>query len=146
MAGVPSEMGIPQRNFRVLAGNWDHRLTDKISTSYCLQFFDIVSWTSERAASPYNIKWHSTGMIVSESQCKLFAYGPADATATPSSRFIKIQNGLSFCCRLTHAVLDLRLLNKCCCCYYYYYYYYYYQRYDSKAILFNMVLASITSK
>jgi len=33
---------------------------------------------------------------VFEVKCKWFAYGPADATATPSSHLIRIQNGLTF--------------------------------------------------
>jgi len=39
-------------------------------------------------------------------RCKWFAYGPADATAIPSSRSGKIQNGLPFWCRLTQVVLE----------------------------------------
>jgi len=38
------------------------------------------------------------------------AYGPADVTATC---FIKIQNGLPFCCHLTEVVLEERPLNGC---------------------------------
>jgi len=33
-------------------------------------------------------------------KCKWCAYGPADATATPSSHLLKIQKGLPFWCRL----------------------------------------------
>ena len=45
----------------------------------------------------------------------LIAYGPVDATATPSSLLQKIQNGLSFWYRPTQVVLEKRPLNNCVC-------------------------------
>ena len=51
---------------------------------------------------------------LSGARCKWFAYGPADATATPIiSCCSKIQNGLPFWCQLTQVVLEKRLLNGC---------------------------------
>jgi len=48
--------------------------------------------------------WHG---YLSGARCKWSAYGPADATATPSSLTpVKIQNGLPFWCRLTQVVLE----------------------------------------
>jgi len=46
-------------------------------------------------------------------RCKWFAYGPADATATPSSHSSKIQIGLPFWSRLTQFVLEKWPLNGC---------------------------------
>ena len=40
------------------------------------------------------------------SEVQRLAYGPADATATPSSLLQKIQNGLSFWYRPTQVVLE----------------------------------------
>ena len=52
---------------------------------------------------------------LSGAKCKWLQYGPADATATPSSLHQKIQNGLSFWYRPTQAVLEIRPLNDCVC-------------------------------
>jgi len=44
-------------------------------------------------------EWRCALVVLSGARCKWFAYGPADATATPSSLatcFIKIQIGLTF--------------------------------------------------
>jgi len=50
-------------------------------------------------------------------KCRWFAYGPADATAIPSSHAaLKSRMVLPFWCRLTEIVLESRPLNKCCCC------------------------------
>jgi len=46
----------------------------------------------------------------------IWAYGPADATVTPSSLApVKstLQNGLPFWCRITQVVLEKRPLNGC---------------------------------
>ena len=51
-------------------------------------------------------------------RCKWFAYGPADATANPSSLALvksRFRNGLPFWCRLTHVVLEKRPLSRCSC-------------------------------
>jgi len=49
----------------------------------CLQCFDTVGWASGRAAGLY--KWVMR-CWVSGARCRLFAYGPADATAIPRPR------------------------------------------------------------
>ena len=49
------------------------------------------------------------------SEMQRLAYGPADATASPSSLLQKSQNGLSFGYRPTQAVLEKRPLNDCVC-------------------------------
>jgi len=47
-------------------------------------------------------------------RCKWFAYGPPDATATPSSlASLKSRFVLPFWCRITQVVLENRLLNGC---------------------------------
>jgi len=47
--------------------------------------------------------WHG---YLSEARCKWFAYGPADAIATPSSlALLKSRMVLPFWCRITHVVL-----------------------------------------
>jgi len=52
----------------------------------CLQCFDAVGWAAGRASGlkkKLNGRyWHG---YLSGVRCKGFAYGPADATATPSS-------------------------------------------------------------
>jgi len=71
-----------------------------------LQCFDAVGWVPGGRKSIQPIKtsgvtrlWHS---YLSGARCKWFAYGPADATATPIiSCSNKIQNGLPFRCRYT---------------------------------------------
>ena len=63
--------------------------------------------------------WHG---YLSGAKCIWLAYGPADATATPSSLLQKIQNGLSFWYRPTQVVLEKRPLNDCVCVYHYYFY------------------------
>jgi len=51
---------------------------------------------------------------LSGARCKWFAYGPADATATPSSvASLKSRIVLPFWCWLTQVVLEKRLLNRC---------------------------------
>ena len=58
--------------------------------------------------------WHG---YLCGARCKWFAYGPADATATPIiSRSSEIQNGLPFWCRLTQVMLEKKLLNRCSSC------------------------------
>ena len=44
-------------------------------------------------------------------KCKWFAYGPPDATATPSS--LAVQNGLPFWCWITQVALEEKPLNGC---------------------------------
>ena len=58
-------------------------------------------------------------MWLSGAKCTWFAYGPADATATPSSfASLKSRMVLRFWYRLTQVVLEKRPLNECyCCCY-----------------------------
>jgi len=46
-------------------------------------------------------------------RCKCFAYGPADATATPSSLASVNPDSLPFGCQLTKVVLEKRPLNGC---------------------------------
>jgi len=53
---------------------------------------------------------------LSGARCRLFAYGPADATAIPNAVIfclIYIQTGLPFWYRLTQVVLEKRPLNRC---------------------------------
>jgi len=60
--------------------------------------------------------WHG---YLSGARSKWFAYGPADATATPSSLAPIKSRILPFGCRLTQVVLGKRPLNRCCsssCC------------------------------
>ena len=45
--------------------------------------------------------------------CKWFAYGPADATATPSSLASVKSRSVNLCCWLTKVVLENRPLNTC---------------------------------
>ena len=64
--------------------------------------------------------WHGS---VSGARCKWFAYGPADATATPSSLdLLKSRIVLPLWCQLTQLVLEKRPLSGCLsvsmhCCY-----------------------------
>ena len=46
-------------------------------------------------------------------QVQMIAYGPADATATPSSLTPVKSNVLPFWCQLTQVVLEKRPLNGC---------------------------------
>ena len=57
--------------------------------------------------------WHG---YLSGTKCKWFAYGPADATATPSSLLQKIQNGLSFWYQPTQIVLEKKAVKWLCVC------------------------------
>ena len=55
--------------------------------------------------------WHG---YLSEARCKWFAYGPANATVTPSSlASLKSRMVLPFSCQLTQVVLEKRSLNGC---------------------------------
>ena len=65
---------------------------------------------SERQEGHQVLAWLSVW-----SEVQLIAYGSADATAIPSSRFSKIQNGLSFWYRPAQVVLEKRPLNVCVC-------------------------------
>ena len=50
---------------------------------------------------------------LSKARCKQFAYGPAEATATPSFLVsLKSRRALLFWCRLTQVVLKKRSLNR----------------------------------
>ena len=55
--------------------------------------------------------------MVSGARCRLFAYGPADVTASPDPiifRLIQMQSGFTFLVyRLTQVVLEKRPLNGC---------------------------------
>ena len=57
--------------------------------------------------------WHG---YLSGAKCKWLAYGPADATAIPSSLLQKIQNGLSFWYRPTQVVLEKSAVKRLCMC------------------------------
>ena len=52
-----------------------------IVLKHCLQCFDAVAWAARRASIQPVKNW----VVISGVWCKWFAYGPADATATPSS-------------------------------------------------------------
>jgi len=54
--------------------------------------------------------WHG---YLAGARCKWFAYGPADATATPLSlAALKSRMVLPFWCQLTQVVLEKRPLNR----------------------------------
>jgi len=50
---------------------------------WCLQCFDTVGWASGRAFRLWNRVMGCWCGYLSGARCRLFAYGPADATATP---------------------------------------------------------------
>jgi len=60
-----------------------HRITAVFLALQCLQCFDTVGWASGRA---YGLKKLIDEVLVwlslSAARCRLFAYGPADATAS----------------------------------------------------------------
>jgi len=63
---------------------------NKLITEDWFQCFDNAGMVSSRASRVMRY-WHG---YLSGAKCKWFAYGPADASATPIiSCFIKIQNG-----------------------------------------------------
>jgi len=74
----------------------------------CLQCVDAVGWVSGRSSGRKNWVVGYWRGYLSGVWCKWFAYGPADATATPSSL-------ASLKSRLTQVVLEKRLLNVCVC-------------------------------
>ena len=60
---------------------------------------------------PIKNQWWGAGVVIlSGVRCKWLAYGPSDATATPSSLLLKIQNGLSLWYQPTQVFLEKRLL------------------------------------
>jgi len=70
----------------------------------------LIGYQEEHVACK-SVCWHD---YLSGVRCKLFAYGPADATATPSSlASLKSRIVLPFWYRLTQIVLEKRLLNRC---------------------------------
>ena len=78
----------------------------------CLQCFGVIGWASGRASDLSWVTrcWHG---YLSGARCRLFAYGPADATAsqTPSSlASLKFRMALPSWCRLTQVVLEKRPL------------------------------------
>jgi len=77
--------------------------------------FNTVGWASERASGlQKNWVMRCWRGYLSEARCKWSAYGPADATATPSSlASLKSRMVLPFWCQLTQVVLKMRLLNGC---------------------------------
>ena len=61
-----------------------------------------------RASGHLKYEWWGAGV-----RCRWSAYGPADATATPSSlASLKSRMALPFWCRLTEVVLEKRPLNR----------------------------------
>jgi len=73
----------------------------------------LVGWQEGHPACKKWVVRYCHGYL-SGARCKWFAYGSADATASPS--FFcdsKIQNGLPFWCRLNQVVLEKRTLNGC---------------------------------
>jgi len=78
-------------------------------TDLDLQRFDTVGWASGRA-------W-GVGVVICLARCKLFAYGPSDATAIPKPlyllRHLHPDWFLAVWYRLTQVVLEKRLLNGC---------------------------------
>jgi len=67
-----------------------------------------------KSIRPVKIDWWGAGVVMSVARCKWFVYGPADATATPSSlASLKSKMVYPFWWRLTQVVLEKRPLNRC---------------------------------
>ena len=63
--------------------------------------------------------WLMQVVCLSALRCKWFAYGPADATATPSSlASLKTRMLIPFWCQLTQVVVEKRPLNGCLICHF----------------------------
>ena len=73
-----------------------------------LQCFDTVCWHQEEHPACKKLSDEVLAWYLSRARCKLFVYGPADATATPSSLA-----SFKLLCRLIQVVMEKRLLSGC---------------------------------
>jgi len=95
---------LPSRVWQWVKKEWDQWL--------------IFPWSGQCFESSSGL-WHLWVVrcwrgYLSAARCKWFAYGPADATATPIiSCSHKIHSVLPFWCQLTQVVLEKRPLNGC---------------------------------
>jgi len=75
---------------------------------------DIIGWWQEEHLAHKNWVMKCWCGYLSGAKCKWFAYGPSDATATPSSlASVKSRIVLPFWYRLMQVVLEKRPLNGC---------------------------------
>ena len=63
---------------------------------FCLQCFDTVGWASWRDPACKNWVMRCWCGCLSGVRCRLFAYGPADATAIPKPHHLLPQTGFTF--------------------------------------------------
>jgi len=90
----------------------------------CLQCFDSVGWASGEHLACKNWVIGCWCGYLCRARLRLFAYGPADATASPNpiiSSSFKLRLVLPFWYRLTQVVPEKKPLNRCssscsCCC------------------------------
>jgi len=68
-----------------------YKFNSPLFSKICFQCADMVGRAHEQHLAQQVLQWLSVC-----SKVQLFAYGPANAIASPSSRLIKIQNGLPF--------------------------------------------------
>jgi len=93
-----------------------------IFVSYCdllLAFSGLILLVGHREEHPACKNWvmRCWHGYLSAARCNWFAYGPADATATPSFlAWLKSRTVLHFWRQLTQVVLEKRPLNKCLSC------------------------------
>jgi len=81
----------------------------------CVRLISAVTLLVGRQKGIRPVKNLSNGVLIcflSGTRCKWFAYGPADATATPLSlASLQTRMVLPFWCWLTHVFLEKRPLN-----------------------------------
>jgi len=67
-------------SFNVCDWKW-HEIHIRTCVTFCLQCFDTVGWAPGRASNLQKLS-DDVYSYMSGAQCRLFAYGPADATAS----------------------------------------------------------------
>ena len=82
---------------------------------FCLQCFDTVFWRQQEHPACKNWVMRCWCGYLSGARWRLFAYGPADATAVPKPHHLLPLTWLVSCFRywLAHVVLEKRPLNSC---------------------------------
>ena len=93
---------------------WRYYITFILTVKTFSALMLLVGWQEEHKAHN-KLSYAVLAWLSVWKEVQMMAYGPVDATATPSPCFSKIQNGLSFWYRPTQVVLEERSLNECCC-------------------------------
>jgi len=82
----------------------------------CLQCFDAVGWASGRHLACKNWVLRCWRGYLSEARCRLFAYGPADATDIPKPDHLLPHLNPDWFYWLIQVVLEKRPLKRCSSC------------------------------